>query len=232
MAASLTPDPMRILIVDDSEMSRHLLHVWLAAAGYTELIEVDSGAAALQRVTNPLAPREADVDLILLDIEMAHMDGIDTCRRLRAESHLQDTPIIMVTGKTDTRTVADAFAAGAMDYIVKPVQKVELLARVRSALALKRETDARKAREEQLLANNLQLQRAPHEIQVLRGLIKICSYCKKIQNDQGTWQQVELYIREHTEAEFSHGICAECVSTHFPATFKPLSSPRRTPSQG
>jgi sigma-B regulation protein RsbU (phosphoserine phosphatase) len=170
--------------------------------------------------------------LILLDIEMAHMDGIDTCRRLRAESHLQDTPIIMVTGKTDTRTVADAFAAGAMDYIVKPVQKVELLARVRSALALKRETDARKAREEQLLANNLQLQRALHEIQVLRGLIKICSYCKKIQNDQGTWQQVELYIREHTEAEFSHGICAECVSTHFPATFKPLSSPRRTPSQG
>ena len=218
MGANLNPDPMRILIVDDSEMSRHLLRAWLAAAGYTDLLEVESGPAALHRVKNPLAPREADVDLILLDIEMMHMDGIDTCRRLRAESHLQDTPIIMVTGKTDTRTVADAFAAGAMDYIVKPVQKVELLARVRSALALKRETDARKAREEQLLAKNLQLQRALHEIQVLRGLIKICSYCKKIQNDQGTWQQVELYIRDHTEAEFSHGICADCVSTQFPAT--------------
>jgi phosphoserine phosphatase RsbU/P len=220
MATNLESDPLRILIVDDSEASRQLLHVWLAGAGYTDVIQVDSGASAMQRVTNPLAPREADLDLILLDIEMAGMDGIDTCRRLRAEPHLQDTPIIMVTGKTDSRTVAEAFSAGAMDYIVKPVQKVELLARVRSALALKRETDARKAREEQLLTKNLDLQRALHEIQILRGLIKICSYCKKIQNDQGTWQQVELYIREHTEAEFSHGICVECGHMHFPDTFE------------
>lgn len=222
MAANLESDPMRILIVDDSEMSRQLLHVWLTGAGYTDVMTVDSGITALRCVTNPLAPRETDIDLILLDIEMAGMDGIHTCRRFRAEPHLQDTPIIMVTGKTDSQTVADAFSAGAMDYIVKPVQKVELLARVRSALALKRETDARKAREEQLLAKNLDLQRALHEIQVLRGLIKICSYCKKIQNDQGTWQQVELYIREHTEAEFSHGICADCIDSHFP-TLKGLS---------
>ena len=164
MATNLESDPMRILIVDDSEMSRQLLRVWLTGAGYTDVMAVDSGAAALQRATNPLAPRETDIDLILLDIEMAGMNGIHTCRRLRAEPHLQDTPVIMVTGKTDSRTVADAFSAGAMDYIVKPVQKVELLARVRSALALKRETDARKAREEQLLAKNLELQHALHEI--------------------------------------------------------------------
>jgi CheY-like chemotaxis protein len=213
---------MRILIVDDSETSRRLLHAWLTRAGYTDVMAVDSGPAALQRVTNPLAPRESDVDLILLDIEMAGMDGIHTCRRLRAEPHLHDTPVIMVTAKTDPHTIAEAFSAGAMDYIVKPVQKVELLARVRSALALKRETDARKAREEQLLAKNLDLQRAMHEIQVLRGLINICSYCKKIKNDQGTWQQVELYLREHTEAEFSHGICADCIDSHFP-TLKGLS---------
>lgn len=216
MATNPESDPMRILIVDDSEMSRELLNAWLTGVGYTDVITVDSGMSALQCVTNPLAPRESDIDLILLDIEMAGMDGIHTCRRLRSEPHLRDTPIIMVTGKTDSQTVADAFAAGAMDYIVKPVQKIELLARVRSALALKRETDARKAREEELLAKNLELQRALHEIQVLRGLITICSYCKKIQNDQGTWQQVEMYIREHTEAEFSHGICADCIDNHFP----------------
>jgi DNA-binding response OmpR family regulator len=213
---------MRILIVDDSKASRHLLEALLGTAGYTDLISVESGAAALHRVTNPLAPREADIDLILLDIEMADMDGIDTCRRIRAELHLQDTPVIIVTGKTDSRTLAEAFDAGAVDYICKPIQKLELLARVRSALALKRETDARKAREEQLLTKNLELQRAVHEIQILRGLIKICSYCKKIQNDHGTWQQVELYIREHSEAEFSHGICAECIDSHFP-TLKGLS---------
>lgn len=215
MGTSSESDPMRILIVDDSEMSRQLLHVWLTGAGYTDVMAVDSGIAALERATNPFAPRETDIDLILLDIEMAGMNGIDTCRRLRAEPHLQDTPVIMVTGNTGSYTLADAFSAGAMDYIIKPVQKVELLARVRSALTLKRETDARKAREAQLLAKNLDLQRAMHEIQVLRGLIKICSYCKKIKNDQGTWQQIEMYIREHTEAEFSHGICADCIDRHF-----------------
>lgn len=215
MGTSSESDPMRILIVDDSEMSRQLLHVWLTGAGYTDVMAVDSGIAALERATNPFAPRENDIDLILLDIEMAGMNGIDTCRRLRAEPHLQDTPVIMVTGNTGSYTLADAFSAGAMDYIIKPVQKVELLARVRSALTLKRETDARKAREAQLLAKNLDLQRAMHEIQVLRGLIKICSYCKKIKNDQGTWQQIEMYIREHTEAEFSHGICADCIDRHF-----------------
>lgn len=209
-------DPMRILIVDDSAASRELLRAFLSSAGYSELISVESGTVALDRVTNPHSPRESDIDLILLDVEMDGLNGIETCRRLRSEVHLQDTPIIMVTAQTDPATLADAFEAGAMDYIVKPIQKVELLARVRSALALKRETDSRKSREEQLVAKNLALQQALHEIQVLRGLIKICSYCKKIQNDQGTWQQVELYIREHTEAEFSHGICADCAGVHFP----------------
>ena len=76
MKEHVDPDPMRILIVDDSEMSRKLLHVWLAGAGYTDVIQVDSGRAAVERVTNALAPRETDIDLILLDIEMAGMDGI------------------------------------------------------------------------------------------------------------------------------------------------------------
>ena len=213
---TLDSDPMRILIVDDSAASRDLLYALLTAAGYADVIAVESGTAAIERVTNPHAPREADIDLVLLDIEMEGLDGIETCRRLQTEPHLRDTPIIMVTALAEALTLAEAFDAGAVDYIVKPIKKIELLARVRSALALKRETDSRKAREEQLVAKNLALQQALHEIQVLRGLIKICSYCKKIQNDQGTWQQVELYIREHTEAEFSHGICAECVGVHFP----------------
>ncbi len=207
---------MRILIVDDSEDSRHLLCGLLVSAGYQELVVAASGLDALHRVCNPLVPREADIDLVLLDVNLGDMTGIDLCRRLKRETPLQEAPVIMITATDDPHTLADAFEAGAGDYMTKPVRRIELLARVRSALALKRETDARKAREQDLLRKNLELQQAIQEIHVLRGLIKICSYCKKVQNDQGSWQQVELYIREHSEAEFSHGICIECARDRFP----------------
>ena len=151
---------------------------------------------------------------------MPDMNGIEACRRIKADASFHDTPVIMVTAKTEAHVLAEAFAAGATDYITKPFKPVELLARVRSALALKRETDARKTREQELLASNHELQRAIQEIHVLRGLLKICSFCKKIRNDQGGWQQIEIYIREHSEAEFSHGACGECAEKHYHEVLK------------
>jgi response regulator RpfG family c-di-GMP phosphodiesterase len=123
--------------------------------------------------------------------------------------------MVIVTEKTDPESLAMAFEAGAMDYITKPVREIELRTRIRSVLALKRETDARKSKEQDLLERNLELQRALREIRVLRGLIRICSVCKKIKTDRGGWQEVELYIREHSAAEFTHGICAECASDQY-----------------
>jgi response regulator RpfG family c-di-GMP phosphodiesterase len=107
-----------------------------------------------------------------------------------------------------------------MDYITKPVNHVELLARVSSALTLKREMDQRKAREFELQKSNEELQRALKEVKVLRGLVPICASCKKIRNDQGSWQQLEEYIQEHSEAEFSHGLCAACVKKLYPGVYK------------
>ncbi len=62
----------------------------------------------------------------------------------------------------------------------------------------------------------IQLEKTLDEVKTLRGIVPICSYCKKVRNDQGYWDQVEVYVREHTEAEFSHGICPECLKQHFP----------------
>jgi hypothetical protein len=62
-----------------------------------------------------------------------------------------------------------------------------------------------------------QLETSLREVKTLRGIVPICSYCKKIRNDQGYWDQVEVYVREHTEANFSHGICPTCINAHFPA---------------
>jgi len=210
------PDPMRILLVDDCGESRQLLAALLFSAGYTEVIEAASAAEVFSMLADSGATRQRDIDLVLLDINLGAIDGIEVCRRLRADPWLADTPVIMVTADDRPHLLSQAFEAGAVDYMTKPVRKIELLARVRSALSLKREIDARKSREEDLVAKNAQLQQAMREIQVLRGLMRICSFCKKIQNDEGNWQQIELYIRDHSEAEFTHGICQDCAKNHFP----------------
>jgi phosphoserine phosphatase RsbU/P len=212
---------MRLMVVDDSTDAQRLLQSLLNAAGYEEIVIAESFAVAFDHLSCPTAGSGmSPIDLILLDIGLPMVDGIEACRHFKADQRLRDIPIIMVTATADARVLADAFAAGAVDYITKPFRPLELLARVRSVLDLKQAVEARRAREHELIAKNQELQRALAEIQTLRGLIKICSFCKKIQNDEGNWQQVELYIRDHTEAEFSHGVCADCTRRHYPGLLK------------
>ncbi|TLY36624.1 MAG: response regulator [Nitrospirae bacterium] len=180
---------MRTLVVDDSPDMRKLIQ------------DHESGDVA--------------IDLILMDIMMSDMDGIRACQRIKAVERLREIPIIMVTGRTDSEDLRAAFAAGAMDYITKPLNSVELLARVSSALALKRAIDIRKARERELVERHGQLEQALKEVKVLRGLIPICFSCKKIRDDQGYWHTIEAYIQAHSEVDFSHGLCPECMDKRF-----------------
>ncbi|MBI3355364.1 MAG: GatB/YqeY domain-containing protein [Nitrospirae bacterium] len=160
------------------------------------------------------------IDLILMDVLMPELDGVEACRQIKSRPHLCDIPVIMVTAKSDLSNLQAAFAAGANDYITKPVNSVELLARASSALALKKEMDCRKAREGELRRSNDALQKALRDVKVLRGLIPICASCKKIRNDGGFWQQLEEYIGEHSEDEFSHGICQPCVKKLYPGVYQ------------
>jgi CheY-like chemotaxis protein len=210
-----------ILIVDDSIDARLLLKSVLKSSGPHSVLTAGSMTEALACLADVSGQCGAfKIDLVLLDIDMPGVNGIEACWQMKMDRRLCDIPIIMVTASTQDHVLADAFQAGAMDYITKPFRPLELLARVRSALTLKREMDARKAREGDLVKSNLELQQALQEIQVLRGLIKICSFCKNIQNDQGTWQRIEIYIREHSEAEFSHGVCTDCARAHYPGLLK------------
>ena len=207
---------MSILIIDDSTEAQGLLRTFLKSGGHDDVLIAGSMTQASILLGKTLSQAgDATIDLILLDIALPDTHGVEGCRRLKANQALRDTPIIMVTGNKTDQILSESFAAGAVDYITKPFTRVALLARVGAALGLKRETDARKARERELIRSNHELQQALCEIHVLRGLIRICSFCKKIKNDQGTWQQIELYLREHSDVEFSHGVCAECGQTHY-----------------
>ncbi len=156
---------MSMLIVDDTASQRFLLSSILKAAGYPNLITATSALEAFERLGMGVSAADpgggpSDVDLILMDISMPEIDGLEACRRIKADLTAQDIPIIMVTASTEEEDLQLAFDAGAMDYLNKPPNKTELLARVRSALRLKHEMDKRKAREMELRHVNQKLELA------------------------------------------------------------------------
>ena len=212
---------MAILIVDDSRDEQRLLSTRLRAAGYEALMVADSAEAVFGMLTQDSAGQGMrEIDLVLMDIMLPGLDGLEACRRIKAIEWLRDIPIIVITVKTDEQALLAAFAAGAMDYIRKPVNPAELVARVASALTLKKERDTRKAREEELLMRTQELEQALREVKVLHGLIPICAKCRRVRTDKGDWQYLEEYIQTHSDAEFSHGICQVCMKEVYPGVIK------------
>jgi PleD family two-component response regulator len=164
---------MRILVVDDQEDARDLTEGALLSAGYNDIITAQSGWEAMKILDVGRSTDEAPpVDVMLLDIVMPEMDGVEACARIRNDQRYADLPIIMVTSLDDVNSLANAFIAGATDYITKPVNRIELVARVRAALRLKQELDRRLARERELLSfvSNWGDRRATDLIDVSTGL--------------------------------------------------------------
>lgn len=145
---------MSLLIVDDTASQRMLLAAILKAAGYYNLLVAGSAEQAFMLLGGDHRSQEDEIDLVLMDISMPDMDGIEACRIIKATPAFQDLPVIMVTASTESADLQLAFDAGANDFISKPFNRIELLARVRSALRLKHEMDKRKAHEHELRAAN------------------------------------------------------------------------------
>lgn len=152
---------MSILIVDDSANSRLVTGTYLKIAGHKEIKVAVSAFEAFEflGMINNCAPVQVNFDLILMDVDMPKMSGIEACYRIKMEPSLRDIPIIMITGDDEKENLQRAFDVGAMDYITKPVDKLELQARVSSALALKQEIDSRKCAYQELEIQFLQTQK-------------------------------------------------------------------------
>jgi CheY-like chemotaxis protein len=167
---------MSILIVDDSPDEVHLLSSLLEKAGYRSLLTANSAEEAFRTLgIDGSESSPAAVDLVLMDLVMPQTDGLEACRRIRAHPQLHDLPIIVITVKSDPADLCDAFTAGVTDFIRKPVNEVELVARVSAALTLREERECRKEREQQLIGRTEELERALQEAKVLRGLIPVCN---------------------------------------------------------
>ncbi|WP_242245261.1 fused response regulator/phosphatase [Bacillus cereus group sp. BfR-BA-01330] len=142
---------MSILIVDDNPVNIFVIEKILKQAGYQDLVSLNSAQELFEYIQfGEDSSRYNEIDLILLDIMMPEIDGLEVCRRLQKEEKFKDIPIIFVTALEDANKLAEALDMGAMDYITKPINKVELLARMRVALRLKSELNWHKEQEENL----------------------------------------------------------------------------------
>jgi DNA-binding response OmpR family regulator len=139
----------RILVVDDTPVALRLMEALLKRAGFEQLRFAASADEAFLALALDDGS-EATVDLVLLDVMMPKIDGIEACRRIKTVTRYEDVPIVMVTTLDSANHLTAAFEAGASDYVTKPVEPVELVARVRAALRHKAALDRRREREREL----------------------------------------------------------------------------------
>ena len=191
---------MRILIAEDDVISRRILEVTLQKWGYEVTVVVD-GAQAWELLQRDNAPA-----LAILDWMMPFVDGAEVCRRVRARPRTPPPYLILLTTRESPGDVVKGLEAGADDYITKPFDADELRARVRVGV--------RMVELQSNLASRVhELEGALGRVKQLQGLLPICSYCKKVRDDRKYWRQVESYLSEHADVEFSHGICPDCYKT-------------------
>ena len=175
---------MSILIIDDSHEARDLLRTILQGVGFGPLISVETAQEGLLLLgIGKRGIQSSDIDLVLMDLEMPGVDGLEACRQIRGEDDLQGLPIIVITAHTEPGDIQSAYTAGATDYIRKPVIPAELIARTANALSLKQEIDARKLREQELVEHTKELDHAFEQITTLHGTVHICAKCKRVKTD-------------------------------------------------
>ncbi len=191
-----------ILVIDDNPDNLRLLAGILEEQHYKVRL-APNGARALATIE-----KEAP-DLVLLDIMMPDMDGYEVCRKLKENELTAGIPIIFISALHDMIDKVKAFSLGGVDFVTKPFNSEEILARIKTHLSLH-------FLQLQMEKKNSELQKALDEIKTLRGILPICSSCKNIRDDNGYWNQIESYIHDHSEAEFSHSLCPECANKLYP----------------
>ncbi len=209
----ITPEklpPEKVLIVDDIDTNVKLLEYCLRHMDL-EIITANCGKTAIQ------AAKDNELALVLMDVQMPIMDGFTTAAEIHKLEGREILPIIFITAiSRHDKFVLQGYESGAVDYLLKPISEPILRNKVKVFIELARQRDLIEKQRAELEVKVKELQHALDEIKILRGIIPICSSCMKVRNDKGYWEQVETYIENHSDVDFSHGICPDCLKKQYP----------------
>ena len=194
---------LSVLLIEDNQDDVVLIRRFLAGArsvffDFVHAARLSAGIAAL---------KEQEVDIVLLDLGLPDCRVSETFDKFHtAYPHL---PVIILTGLDDEELAIKKMQEGAQDYLTKGQIDTNILVR-----------SIRYAIERQKLKTQLEV--SLKKIKTLSGLLPICASCKKIRDDKGYWNLLEVYISEHTNADFSHGICPDCAKKLYPKHYKEI----------
>lgn len=211
---------IQVLLAEDDYLICESLASMITSLGY----EVSGMARDGEDAVLLTASKRPDV--VLMDIQMPKVHGLEAARRIQKQC---PTPIVVLTAHETRELVTEATRVGVAAYLTKPPKPEEIHRAV--AIAIARHEDLLELRQlnealengrrqieaisEKLAIRNAELCSALKEIRTLQGILPICSFCKKVRNDDGYWDEVDAYISKHTSADISHSICPSCFEKEY-----------------
>ncbi len=202
----------RVLFVDDEDLFLASLRRMLNAKPPPWQYQFTSCVTEALDLAN-----QDSIDVVVADLKMPRMNGLQLLKNLKSSPKTKHIPVVLLTGKGDEQSAVQAMRLGVSDYLVKDIFTRESLERAIlnaiEKLELQRQTEKYRCQLEQKVAD---LMKALARVRTLEGLLPICMFCKRIRTSEKTWQMLESYIEEYSEASFTHTLCSDCARKNYP----------------
>ena len=206
----------KILIIDDEPILQKAIRKSLAEQNYDLYFAAD-GREGLKLF------HEKSPDLIFLDIKMPIMNGFEFLQAIDIKPGSRFS-VVVITGHGADEDIQKSYKLGAHCFLRKPLNMLELCSLAERCITFKKMENER----EQLIC---ELEEALATIKTLNGLLPICASCKKIRDQEDLWHEIDTYISTHTDADFSHSICPDCVKELYPGISKKIAARKKEESK-
>ncbi|HYM81547.1 MAG TPA: response regulator [Candidatus Limnocylindria bacterium] len=199
----------KVLIVEDDPFFQRILCKRMSSEGY-QVTAASDGREGMKAIVT------AEPDLVISDWMMPEVDGLELCQSVKTGLREAAPYFILLTAKGEISDKLLALQTGADDYLVKPCDQGELIARVRAGLRIVALTQQLRKTVADLQVANAELTSTRNQVLRLEGNIPICSFCKKVRDGDGIWHDIDRYLTSRAQADFSHGVCPDCRRSHYP----------------